>query len=407
MKCHEIRNQMSDYIDGILTLEEREKFEKHLIDCESCSMELEDIKYISEMMKAEELKPLPNDFKSELHEKLKKESNGQKSGSGLSFWKWPRLAPLVAVAATLVFALVIFNPLGQSNPLMSSKDMYDSYGFEDAGPVVSEAFGEPMSLDNRSLSSEDFPDQTESVAIERATVQAHEKSYRTDRLIIQNVNLSIKVETFDEVIQNLYALSEEHQGFIENVNIYEVNNGLRRGQVVMRIPQELLNPSLALIHSYGDLVYETRTAQDITQMYRETADRIENLKITEQRYRELIAKAENIQDLLLLENELTRIRGEISRFDQQINRWEHLADLSTVSVEVIEVENIKPTLEPLNKNIFQESYEGFVETINSLSSALQRLIVFALSKSPYFLLLTLFTFVAYRVIKKIFIKKES
>ncbi len=70
MYCENYREMISPYIDGMLTENERAILEKHVLDCDECKNELEEIKFVTEHCHQLEKMPLPVDFKEQLHSKL-------------------------------------------------------------------------------------------------------------------------------------------------------------------------------------------------------------------------------------------------------------------------------------------------------------------------------------------------
>jgi hypothetical protein len=135
-------------------------------------------------------------------------------------------------------------------------------------------------------------------------------------------------------------------------------------------------------------------------MYRDTAAEIENLKVTEARFREIMAQAVEIEDILNIENELTRLRGSISNYEKQIQDWEALVDMTTIYVELNEVKNLKPVVERIDDSLIGKAIEGLIGTVNRIKRGLENLFIWIISVSPYLIALAIGGFIVGKLYKK-------
>jgi hypothetical protein len=83
------------------------------------------------------------------------------------------------------------------------------------------------------------------------------------------------------------------------------------------------------------LLSESTNAEDITEQYFDLQARLSNARKLEARLLELLAKqAGKITDVLQVEKELSRVREEIERFQGKLRLFDHLVDLSTLTVHL-------------------------------------------------------------------------
>ncbi len=74
MKCGEIKERLSEYVDDILDPETKALVDKHLSACEGCERELASLKaVVSELGALDSVEP-PRDFLDQLHERIEKRS---------------------------------------------------------------------------------------------------------------------------------------------------------------------------------------------------------------------------------------------------------------------------------------------------------------------------------------------
>jgi len=107
MKCEEITNLLSGYIDGELDKGELKRVEEHLRGCPACAEELRVLRGCVEGIGSlEEVEP-PADFLNRVHARLEKKS-GLRSALGKIFTPLPLRIPLEALAAAAAVILVIY-----------------------------------------------------------------------------------------------------------------------------------------------------------------------------------------------------------------------------------------------------------------------------------------------------------
>jgi hypothetical protein len=78
------------------------------------------------------------------------------------------------------------------------------------------------------------------------------------------------------------------------------------------------------------------TGTDVTGTYVDLEARLKNLKTTESQLVEIMGKANNTKDILEVEKELSRVRGDIESYTAQMNTLKNRIDFSTITVTVSE-----------------------------------------------------------------------
>ena len=104
-----------------------------------------------------------------------------------------------------------------------------------------------------------------------------------------------------------------------------------------RIPAERLEEFLAAAGGAGTVVSMTQGTTDVTADYVDSAARLASLEAQEQRLLELTAGAGTLEDLLLLEDKLTEVRGEIESLTGQLKLYDNQVAYATVTLRVNEV----------------------------------------------------------------------
>ena len=66
MKCREVVELMTDYLEGALTSHDRERFEQHIAGCDGCRAYLRQLRLTVRAMRSFEDAPIPERVQEEL-----------------------------------------------------------------------------------------------------------------------------------------------------------------------------------------------------------------------------------------------------------------------------------------------------------------------------------------------------
>ena len=108
MECSQIKELLSDYMDGILDKETADLVEKHLETCKDCREELASLRAISEELSSLESVEAPADFLNKVHERIEQRSWVSRVVRRLlvpTRFKIPFQLATAAAMAVLVFSL--------------------------------------------------------------------------------------------------------------------------------------------------------------------------------------------------------------------------------------------------------------------------------------------------------------
>jgi anti-sigma factor (TIGR02949 family) len=78
--CKHVWSQVSDYIDGTVTQEEREAIERHLANCRHCSAVMDSTRNILVLVGDARTFEVPVGFGERLHNRLQQSMDEQKPG---------------------------------------------------------------------------------------------------------------------------------------------------------------------------------------------------------------------------------------------------------------------------------------------------------------------------------------
>lgn len=199
--------------------------------------------------------------------------------------------------------------------------------------------------------------------------------YEPDK-IITTVSITMETVEFDQTSENLNELIKKYKGYVESSNIshnnYINSSRLKYSSYTIRIPRENLDKFVDDIKEIGNIISENTSKLDITKSYRDTESRLRVLETKEERILALLEKAEKMEDIIALENQLSQIIYEKENLTANLMEMDDKVDYSTVQLELREVakltpgENIKTPFFTKVANAFRDSIYFFTQNIENL-----------------------------------------
>ena len=175
--------------------------------------------------------------------------------------------------------------------------------------------------------------QTQSAPI--YTEVRKDQSTPQERVVTYNAQLSLEDNDIQGTLQKIRALAEGYGGYVASSSrsTYGVQ---ARADIAIRVPKDKFQAAIQQIETYGKVLDEGTTSEDITQQYIDLKARLNNMQRQEERLGEILDMAKTVDEILRVESELERVRGEIDSLQGQINYLEGNVEMSLISVMLTE-----------------------------------------------------------------------
>lgn len=108
--------------------------------------------------------------------------------------------------------------------------------------------------------------------------------------------------------------------------------GVNEARLTLSVPAERLDGVLAELSRIGTVSYRSSQSQDVTDAYVDVQARIGPMRDSITRVRALLAKATDLQQIVLLESELTRRQAELDSLTQRLAELDRITTTSDVTV---------------------------------------------------------------------------
>ncbi|VXC25379.1 conserved hypothetical protein [Flavobacterium sp. 9AF] len=172
-------------------------------------------------------------------------------------------------------------------------------------------------------------DESESV-----TVNKSEEFSSNDTKIIKNARLRYQTQDLKASYESLYKTTKNYKAYIQNDNAGTDYNTVYRN-ITLRVPNAYFD---AFINDIGKGVshfdIKEISAQDVTEEFVDVTARLKAKHTLENRYLEILKKANKVSEILEIEKELSAIREEIEVAQGKLKYLENRVAMSTISIEM-------------------------------------------------------------------------
>ncbi|SNQ62469.1 conserved hypothetical protein [Candidatus Methanoperedens nitroreducens] len=207
------------------------------------------------------------------------------------------------------------------------------------------------------LTGMDYSLQDEGTANNKNTIPV-------ERKIISSAYLHMEVDSAESAVNKITNITQAHGGFISSSSQSSIG-GRNNGQVTLRVPQADFYPAIEEIEALGTVGSKQVSGQDVTGEFIDLDARLGNLKKQELRLQEILKTAVTVKDVLEVEHELERVRGEIERLTGRLNFLNQSVEMSTIMVSAVEPTSFVSGGSGVVDTLRQAA-GGFIESLRSI-----------------------------------------
>jgi len=170
----------------------------------------------------------------------------------------------------------------------------------------------------------------------------------SERLVIKTGTLSLLVQDVRQSVSKMQELAVGLAGFVvdSQTTIVDEKKGTLQAAVTIRVPEGKFDEALQTLKKEAIKVESEKTSgQDVTEEYTDLQSRLKNLEATEAQLLKIMERAGEIKDVLSVQQELTRVRGQIETTKGRIKFLEGSANMSRITVHFSTEEEGLPIVE--------------------------------------------------------------
>jgi hypothetical protein len=149
----------------------------------------------------------------------------------------------------------------------------------------------------------------------------------------------------------------------------------------LRVPATQLDATLSDIKGLGRTEKESQGGEEVTQQYVDLQARLANAQHTEQRLTDILRqRTGKLADVLAVEMQISRVRGEIEQMEAQRKTMKNQVDYATLTVTLSE--EYKEQLKAVPSSTSTQFRNAAVEGYRSLVDGIIAVLVWLLSVGP-------------------------
>jgi anti-sigma factor RsiW len=399
--------ELMAYLDGELKADRATATAAHLGECAECEKVVAELRSVSQNLKTWKVdapeSAVPSAIATALAEKLTEPPNAVPVSR--SRWRdvlrqrWPAVAWVggVAVVLLVMFGAVRFQGRYPDN-------VYSSVGSQMA-QVPAPAAPAAIPAPGQERDKLEMFAKLQSASPMRAITQQPDQSavehglLANGPMIIRTAQLSLITKEFDKARANLEAILKRHRGYVGELKAGGSTGSGRTLTATLRVPADQLDATLTEVKTLGRVESESQGGQDVTSQYVDLQARLSNARNTEQRLTDLLRnRTGKLSDVLEVEQELDRVRGEIEQMEAERKNMATQVSFATLNATITEdykaeLQVVPPSTSTRLSNAAVEGYRSMVDGVVSLA-------LFLLSNGPTLLLWGAVLFMPARLVWK-------
>ena len=152
-----------------------------------------------------------------------------------------------------------------------------------------------------------------------------------NRVIVHTGNMLLVVDDVAGSVDRITGMAREFGGWVVNSD----RSSRHRGFVAIRVPAESLTGVMDRLEGTAiDVKARSLTSEDVTDEYVDSQSRLVSLRETERVLLELLGRADDVEDALKVQQEITQLQVQIEELQGRINFLEETAAYSLLMVSL-------------------------------------------------------------------------
>jgi hypothetical protein len=353
--------ELMAYLDGELPVAQAAAAAEHLAHCRECQAVAADLQGVSRRLMTWQVEA-PEQIAAPGLGAAMEEREARPKIVPARHWGWLRRWPwAVGLAGAWLVVLLLL-------PRPASHDLYSvaSSRAQISQNLVAPGSGPIAMVPSHQISDPREPDATLST---------------NGPLIVYTAQLTLTTPEFAKTREALEALVARNAGHVAQLTVNSPSGSGRNLQATLRVPAAQLQAVIAEMRKLGHVESESQGGEEVTQQVTDLEARLANDRTTEQRLTEILRdRTGKISDVLEVEKEMGRVRGEIERMVAERKNLGDRVAFATVNVTITEEykEGLGGTAPTASLQLRNSAVEGWRNLVGSLFGVAQ----FLLSAGP-------------------------
>ncbi|MBW4688960.1 MAG: DUF4349 domain-containing protein [Komarekiella atlantica HA4396-MV6] len=206
--------------------------------------------------------------------------------------------------------------------------------------------------------------------------------------LIKKAAMTLVVNSVDKSIDAVSQIINKQQGDLIGLKEQQPTKESTRhtALIQIRVPQNLLEPSLDELAKLGTLKNRNITAEDVGDRLVDLQARLSNLQKTEANLQKIMDRSGSVRDVLNVAQELSNVRQSIEQINAQLKNLQNQVTYSTITLNLEAAISSTSPQRALGEQI-QETWNNSTHSLSVFTVRLLKLGIWLMVYSPYLLIL--------------------
>ncbi|WP_427159257.1 DUF4349 domain-containing protein [Aliinostoc sp. HNIBRCY26] len=258
------------------------------------------------------------------------------------------------------------------------------------GMIVSSCAAAPDNFANKSLPPSASEKQAAISADATGNVAANPEAPSVPRnrpQLIKKAAMTLVVDSVDKSIAAVTKIISKQQGDLISLNEDQPtsSNSRHTASIQLRIPQNLLEPTIEELGKLGTVENRNITAEDVGSQLVDFQARLNNLRKTEANLQKIMDRAGSVRDVLTVAKELSNVRQTIEQIDAQLKSLQNQVAYSTITLNLEATISSSSPQRAVGSQVY-ETWNNSTQSLSNFTVGLLKLGIWLIVYSPYMLI---------------------
>jgi hypothetical protein len=277
------------------------------------------------------------------------------------------------VIITLLAALALMVTFGCSkrnerSALYAGGTSKSAYDMEMAEAPMLQASRQMSDMDNRIR--------------EGADASAGDELNATERKLVKNADVRIRVENLETAAASLAGLMEKYDAYAASNSIQE-----NAYYYSLRVPSPVYDIFLAEMNGMGRLLHRSENTEDVTLHYYDLEGRLETKKELLKTFQSYLGKAKTIEEILAVEVRISELQYDIEGTGMQLRNLANRVDYATINLNLLGPAAATQSRNETFGERLRQMFGGFGGFLSGVAVAIVGIVIYGI---PILLLVVLF-----------------
>jgi anti-sigma factor RsiW len=399
--------QVMAYLDGELSPDEAARVAKHLDQCASCAELAAELRGVSSRLVAWSVEPAPQRLSDAVLAELT-EGRNENAGSRPQ-WKQPRVPAwknllrnrwVWAGAGAAVFVLCVLTLTSQRSSKMAAlnvasreavalpQDYVERKAQSDISAAL-ENYRNAGRLESNGYNITVEPGAAPSPPPPPPPPQSEAPSIGP--LIARTASLTVSVKEFSAARASVEKIVKAHQGYFSTLNLTTEKGAPQSLEAKLAIPAAQFDAALGDLRALGRVAQEQQSSEEVTSQVVDLDARLKNSRETEAQLAEILrTRTGKVGDVLEVEREMARVRGEIESMEAEQKQLHERVAFSSIDLNLSEEYQAQLGDGPVGAG--RQLWNALVDGYHAAAAGLLKSFAFLLNVGPSLLLWGLILF---------------